>query len=143
MTNLSRTQSLISWVMQLAAAGILLQTLFFKFTGADESVYIFSSLAEFVHVPAVEPWGRIGSGVMELIAAMLLLIPATAVFGAILAIGLMAGAILTHLLVLGIDVRGDGGLLFGLGVAVVVASLVVIGLRRDALVGAARFFQPA
>jgi hypothetical protein len=95
-------------------AGILLQTLFFKFTGADESRYIFSTVGQFLGIGGVEPWGRIGSGVIELVASLLLLIPATAVAGAVLALGVMGGAIASHVVILGIAVQGDGGLLFGL-----------------------------
>ena len=112
-----------SWVLQLVVAAILLQTLFFKFTGAAESVYIFSALG-------AEPWGRIGSGLVELIAAILLLVPATITIGAALAMGVMVGAIMSHLTVLGIEVRGDGGLLFGLALTVFVASGVILLLRR-------------
>ena len=72
--------------MQLVVAGILLQTLFFKFTAADESVHIFSALGQFLGVAGVEPWGRIGSGVVELIASVLLLVSATASMGALVAI---------------------------------------------------------
>src|SRR3954451_23286309 len=112
-----------SWILRIVAAIILLQTLFFKFTGAAESVYIFSTLG-------VEPWGRIGSGVVELIAAILLLVPATTTVGAALALGVITGAILSHLTVLGIEVQGDGGLLFGLAITVFVASGVILLLRR-------------
>jgi hypothetical protein len=122
MNHLSKLQ-ILSWVLQLTVAGILLQTLFFKFTGAEESVYIFSTLG-------AEPWGRIGSGIVELIAAVLLLIPATAPFGALLTMGLMMGAIGSHLTVLGIAVRGDGGLLFGLAVISFVGSALVLLIRR-------------
>jgi hypothetical protein len=122
MSRLPKLQ-ILSWVLQLTVACILLQTLFFKFTGAEESVYIFSTLG-------VEPWGRIGSGVVELIAAVLLLIPTTAPFGALLTMGLMAGAIGSHLVVLGIAVRGDGGLLFGLAVTAFVGSVIVLLVRR-------------
>ena len=121
---MGRSEYLASWVLQLAVAGILLQTLFFKFTGAAESVYIFQTVG-------AEPWGRIGSGVLELVAAVLLLIPALSPYGAILTIGLMTGAILSHLTLLGIDVKGDGGLLFGLAVAAFGGSLVVLFLRRS------------
>ena len=112
-----------SWVLQLVVAGILLQTLFFKFTGAAESVYIFSTLG-------AEPWGRIGSGVVELIAAILLLVPATSTVGAALALAVITGAIFSHLTVLGIDVQGDGGLLFSLAVTVFMASGLILLLRR-------------
>ena len=77
-------QGIVSWGLQLVVAGILLQTLFFKFTGAAESVYIFSTLG-------VEPWGRILSGIVELVAAILLLVPATTTVGAVLALAVMAG----------------------------------------------------
>jgi hypothetical protein len=112
-----------SWVLQLLVAGILLQTLFFKFTGAAESVYIFSTLG-------AEPWGRIGSGVVELIASILLLVPATTTIGAALALAVISGAIVSHLTILGIEVQGDGGLLFMLALTVFVASALILMLRR-------------
>jgi len=126
MHNLSKTQAVLSWALQLAAAGILLQTLFFKFTGAEESVFIFTTLG-------AEPWGRIGSGIVELIASVLLLVPATASLGALLALGVMGVAIVSHLTVLGVDVKGDGGLLFGLALIVFVSCAVVFTLRRTQL----------
>src|SRR5438270_7992644 len=85
----------VSWLLRLVAAIILLQTLFFKFTGARESVYIFSTLG-------LEPWGRIGSGVVELIAAVMILAPATVAWGALLSLGVISGAIVSHLTKLGI-----------------------------------------
>jgi uncharacterized membrane protein YphA (DoxX/SURF4 family) len=117
------TGIVVSWLLQLVAAGILLQTLFFKFTGASESVYIFSTLG-------AEPWGRIGSGIVELIASILLLIPATTTIGAALALGVISGAIVSHLTILGIEVQGDGGLLFILALIVFVASAAILVLRR-------------
>ncbi|MFN0179229.1 MAG: DoxX family protein [Gemmatimonadales bacterium] len=126
MISLSKPALMTSWVCQIVAAVILGQTLFFKFTGAPESVFIFSTLG-------AEPWGRIGSGVLELIAALLLLYPKTPVIGAALAIGLMVGAIGAHLTRLGIEVQGDRGTLFGLAIAVLVAATVVVGLRRREL----------
>ena len=136
MTNLSRTQNWGSWLLQLLAAGILLQTLFFKFTGAEESVYIFSTLG-------IDPWGRIGTGIAELIAALLLLTPLTAPAGAVLAMGLMTGAMISHLTVLGIAVKGDGGLLFGLAVTVFVASAIVLVIRREQIPVVGPYFQAA
>ena len=114
---------ILGWVLRLAAAGILLQTLFFKFTGAEESVYIFSTLG-------AEPWGRYLSGIMELVASLFLLYSRTVWLGALIAMGVMAGAILSHLFVLGIEVMGDGGLLFGLGVGVFVMSGVLLWMHR-------------
>lgn len=111
------------WPLQIIAAGILLQTLFFKFSGAPESVYIFTTVG-------IEPWGRIGTAVAELVAAALLLIPALKHFGALLALGIMGGAILSHLTILGIEVQGDGGLLFGLALAVAACSAVLLWSLR-------------
>lgn len=122
----ARQMSVISWGLQLLVAGIFVQTLFFKFTGAPESVYIFSMLG-------AEPWGRIGSGMAELIASILLLVPATVSVGAAMALGLICGAILSHLAVLGIEIQGDGGLLFFLAVTVFVASAIILAMRRAEL----------
>jgi UPF0716 family protein affecting phage T7 exclusion len=135
-TQLSRSRHAVSWLLQLVAAAILAQTLFFKFTGAEESVYIFSTLG-------AEPAGRIGSGLLELIASILLLVPSTAAFGALLAMGLMAGALLSHLTVLGIAVKGDGGLLFLLALIVFMCAAGVLFLRRAGLPYVGRYFQVA
>ena len=143
MSHLSRAQAIVSWCLQFAVAGILLQTLFFKFTGAEESVYIFSAVGRFFGIPGIEPWGRIGSGVVELIASLLLIVPATASSGAVLTMGVMAGAVLSHLVVLGIEVKGDGGLLFTLALAAFIGSAVVLALRRGQIPVLGRFFQPA
>lgn len=143
MTHLSKAQTVVSWSLQLAIAGILLQTLFFKFTGAEESVYIFSTVGRFVGIAGVEPWGRIGSGVVELIASLLLLVPATASIGAILTMGLMGGAIMSHLIVLGIEVKGDGGLLFGLALTAFIGGAIVLAVRRSQIPVLGRFFQLA
>jgi uncharacterized membrane protein YphA (DoxX/SURF4 family) len=120
---MTRTQRIVSWVLQIAVAVILFQTLFFKFTGAEESKYIFTQVG-------AEPWGRIGSGILELIAVILLLIPATATLGAILALGAASGAILSHLTRLGIVVKDDGGLLFALAVTIFLSSAIILILRR-------------
>ena len=108
------------------AAVILLQTLFFKFSEAEESVYIFSKLG-------AEPWGRIGSGVMELIASILILIPRTTAYGALLGLGIMGGAILSHLMVLGIEVQGDGGQLFIYALLVFISCLYLVWIYRKSL----------
>jgi hypothetical protein len=143
MHNLTKAETAASWLLQLLVAGILLQTLFFKFTAAEESVYIFSTVGQFLGVGGVEPWGRIGSGVVELVAAILLLVPATASLGAILTMGVMAGAIVSHLFILGIEVKGDGGLLFGLALAAFAGSLIVLVLRRAQIPVVGRHFELA
>jgi putative oxidoreductase len=126
MATNSKIKTIFTWALRIVAAVILLQTLFFKFTGAPESVYIFSKIG-------LEPWGRIGSGVAELIAAILILIPPTTWIGAGLALAVMVGAIFGHLTVLGIAVMGDGGLLFGLALAVAACSVILLFLQRRRL----------
>jgi len=123
MITISKPAKIINWFCRITAAVILLQTLFFKFTGAPESVYIFTKVG-------MEPWGRYGTGVVELIAAILLLSRCHAWLGAIIAMGVISGAIASHLTVLGIAVQGDHGLLFGLAISVFVTSAIVIYLNR-------------
>ena len=114
------------WIVRLVAAGVLLQTLYFKFTGAPESVYIFSTLG-------IEPWGRIGSGAAELIASALLLWTGTAGMGGVVAAGLMVGAIASHVMTLGIEVQGDGGLLFALAWVVLICIGTTAFIHRSQL----------
>jgi putative oxidoreductase len=121
--KISKRQAIISWILQLLIAAILFQTLFFKFTWAEESKFIFSTLG-------LEPWGRIGSGIAELIAVILVLVPRTITKGALLSLGVISGAILSHLTKLGIVVQNDGGLLFALALVVFISSAVVLLLRR-------------
>jgi hypothetical protein len=116
-------QRAASWTLAIIVAVIFIQTLFFKFSAAEESVYIFTKLG-------AEPWGRIGSGVMELIAAMLILVPATRLFGAGLSLGVIMGAIMSHLTILGIVVQDDGGGLFAMAVIVAAASAGVLYFHR-------------
>ena len=134
--NNCKTKTIVSWVFQLIAAGILAQTLFFKFSGAAESKYIFSTLG-------VEPWGRIASGVAELIAVVLLLTPRTVMFGALLSLGVISGAIMSHLTKLGIVVQNDGGLLFSLALAVFASSLIILFIRRGQIPFLGHWFAPA
>jgi len=110
---------ILYWLVRVLAAVIMVQTLYYKFSGSAESVYIFSTVG-------MEPWGRIGIGVLELIASVLLLINRTAWLAAMLALGLMAGAIGMHLTMLGIEVQGDGGYLFLLALTVAVCSAIVL-----------------
>ncbi len=117
---------IIYWVARIAAAVIMVQTLYFKFSGAEESIYIFSTVG-------IEPWGRIATGILELIASILILINATAWLGALLGVAIMGGAIFTHLTVLGIDVKGDGGYLFILGVIVLLCCTVILLYNKQKL----------
>jgi hypothetical protein len=117
---------IISWTLRLIVAIILFQTLFFKFTGAEESKYIFSTVLS----PELEAYGRIGSGLVELIAVVSLLLPKTVWLGAILSLGTISGAIMSHLTKLGLEVKGDGGLLFALAVTVFVGSALILLIHR-------------
>lgn len=116
--------SIAPWVLRIIAAFIMLQTLYFKFTGAEESVYIFSQLG-------IEPLGRIGTGVFELIASILILYPRTTFFGSVLAIGLMTGAIFAHITKLGISVKNDGGQLFIYALLVLISSVMLAVIYRN------------
>lgn len=121
-------KNIVLWTFRLLATVIMLQTLFFKFTAAEESVYIFSRLG-------IEPWGRIGTGVGELIASILILIPSTTAFGAVLGLGLMSGAIFFHLTKLGIVVENDSGQLFIYALLVFVSCLVLAWSCRTQILG--------
>ena len=123
MEALSTPMLVVSWVCRIAASVILLQTLYFKFTNAPESVYIFTKVG-------LEPWGRYASGVAELFAAILLLFPRTTWAGALLAAGVMVGAIGSHLTKLGVVVQDDGGLLFAFALAVFISALVTLFIHR-------------
>jgi hypothetical protein len=123
-----KTHSVLSWSLQGVAAAILGQTLFFKFTAAPESVYIFSKLG-------AEPWGRVATGLAELVAVILLLTPRWAAVGALLSLGLMTGAVGSHVTRLGIVVQNDGGLLFGLAGVVMACAIGILVLRRGELPG--------
>jgi hypothetical protein len=134
---MTTTLLIVSWSCRIVAAIILLQTLFFKFTAAPESVYIFTKLGTFIHthlpfasISTVEVSTRIGSGIMELIAGVMLLMPRFVWAGAVLAMAATGGAIASHLTFLGIEVQGDKGLLFFLAVAVFVTSAIALFLHR-------------
>lgn len=123
--RLNKTRMVWSWLLRGTAAVILLQTLFFKFSGAPESVYIFTTLG-------IEPWGRIGSGIVELAASVLLIWPRTIVYGALLSLGTMSGAILSHVTKLGIALPlvDDHGELFALAVVVFACASGLLALHR-------------
>ena len=116
-------QNKLIWLLRILAAAIMLQTLYFKFTAAPESVFVFQKLG-------LEPCGRIGIGVLELLASLMLLIPITSVMGAILSMGLMSGAIFSHLTKLGIQVMNDGGQLFIYALIVLICSSILAWVQR-------------
>lgn len=117
----------ILWLLRIIAAIIMLQTLFYKFSANPESVYIFSKLG-------IEPFGRIGTGIAELIASVLLLIPRTSWLGAFLGVGIMAGAIVSHVLILGFEVMNDHGLLFILALITFCCCTLLLYLNRGNII---------
>lgn len=119
--------NMATWVLRLIAAVIMLQTLYFKFSGSEESIYIFSTLN-------MEPWGRIGTGMMELIASILILYPRTTGIGALLGVGLMSGAVFFHITKLGLVVKDDGGQLFIYALLVLVSCSILVVLYRKPLI---------
>lgn len=123
---------LFIWIVKLIAVVILVQTLYFKFTGAEESVYIFTTLG-------IEPFGRIGSGVVELIASVLILIPRTTLLGALMGMSTMAGALVSHLVFLGVEVKNDGGTLFILAIITFLCCLILIYNQKSKIPDLLRF----
>lgn len=126
---MTKGSKIVSWIFAVAVAVIFFQTLFFKFTGAEESVYIFTQVAG----PEMESFGRIGSGIGELVAAVLILIPKTRVYGAVLSAIVILGAIFSHLTILGVVVLDDGGTLFILACIVLVLSAALVLIHRSDL----------
>jgi uncharacterized membrane protein YphA (DoxX/SURF4 family) len=123
-----KVNKILLWVLRIVPAFIMLQTLYFKFTAHPDSVQLFETLG-------AGTAGRLGIGTMELIASVLLLIPKTTKFGALIAVGLMGGAIGSHLFILGINYNGDGGTLFGMAVVAFLTSLVLVWLYKGELMG--------
>ena len=124
--------SIFTWIIKFIAVVILLQTLYFKFSGAEESLFIFTKLG-------VEPFGRIGSGIVELIASILILIPRTTLLGALLAFGTMLGALFSHIFVLGIVVKNDGGELFILAIITLICCLILIYQQKNKIINLLHF----
>ncbi|MEO8770228.1 MAG: DoxX family protein [Ferruginibacter sp.] len=122
-----------TWVLRIIAAVIMLQTLFFKFSASEESVYIFTTVG-------MEPWGRIASGIVELIASILIFFPRTTWIGALLGIGVMSGAIFFHLTKLGLVVKNDGGQLFVYALLVFLSCIGLLIIFRSDLISFTKKF---
>lgn len=119
-------KTLLIWILRIVPAVIMLQTLYFKFSASAESIFIFSTLG-------VEPWGRIVSGIMELIAGVLLLIPRTTFWGALIGSSVMAGAVMSHLFILGIEVMGDNGQLFAYAIITLICCVFLLIINKNQL----------
>ncbi|MFW2476870.1 MAG: DoxX family membrane protein [Sediminibacterium sp.] len=129
-----KLQTILQWVLRFIAAIIMLQTLYFKFSGAEESVYIFTQMG-------IEPWGRYVTGIAELIASILILYKPLTAFGSLMAVGIMSGALVSHILVLGVVVKNDNGLLFSYALIVWLASVILAWLNRAQLVDFLKKFK--
>lgn len=125
--KLSKSAKLITWLFQILAAIVLLQTLYFKFSGTRESIYIFETVG-------MEPWGRYSSGVIEMIAGILLLVPRFSWVGALTGAGVISVALFFHLTSLGIEIMGDGGALFYLAVTVFISCVSILIIRRKQMI---------
>lgn len=123
----TKTSRIFSWGLRIVAALIMLQTLYFKFTGAEESIYIFTQMQ-------MEPWGRIATGIVELVASIMLLYRPTIAIGALMGAGVMSGALLSHISVLGIEVKGDNGQLFIYALLVWIFCIILIWKNRHQLI---------
>jgi hypothetical protein len=117
---------ILSWLFALSSAGLLVLTTFCKFTAAPKAVYVFTSVG-------VEPWGRYGFGTTQVVAAVLILLPATRILGALLGLGVILGAIFFHVTKLGIEVQGDGGQLLGLALALLASCAGLLAIHRGQL----------
>lgn len=111
------------FILRLVIAIIYLQTLYFKFSGAEESKYIFTMLK-------MEPEGRIISGILELIISIFILFPKTYLIGSFISLGMISGAIFSHLFILGIEIQNDSGLLFTLAIIIFLCSLLILIIQR-------------
>ena len=125
-------RKIIIRLLRILAAVILFQILFFKFTANKETVYIFSTLG-------IEPFGRISSAIIELVAVYLLLVARTPLFGTLIALSILTVAILTHLFVLGIEVNGDEGHLFYLALLTFTSCIVLILFERKQIIKLLQF----
>lgn len=123
-TQHNNKSRILTWFFRVLASGILLQTLYFKFGGHPDSVALFTELG-------VEPYGRIGLGIAELITALMILVPRTTALGAIVGLFLMLGAIFTHVFIIGIEFRGDGGALFSLAITCFLSCLILCGILKN------------
>lgn len=138
MTN--RSKAVVVFVLSLYIAFVFVQSLFFKFTGSEESIFIFSTLRDWSGIGLFEPFGRWFIGLSELVASILLFIPRLRVFGAGIALGIISGAILFHLFTpLGVEIMGDGGLLFALACGVWLSAAALLVLQRTEVLALLRF----
>jgi uncharacterized membrane protein YphA (DoxX/SURF4 family) len=131
----ARTKTIATYVLSAYIAVVFVQSLFYKFTGSEESIFIFSTLRDWSGIDLFEPAGRWIIGGAELVASILLFVPGFTIVGAAMAIGIMTGAISFHLFTpLGVEIMGDGGELFALACGVWISGWVILWLKRGEVV---------
>jgi hypothetical protein len=133
-TRPTRLQLLATWPAALFIAGILLWYEQFKLTGNPGSVWLFTVLTDWLFLAGHEKAMRLGVAAAEIVASVLVVIPATRKWGAVFALGIMSGAIFFHVVSpLGIDPYQDGGRLFTEACLVWLASAFILFVHRAAL----------
>ncbi|NOT39424.1 MAG: hypothetical protein HOP13_02925 [Alphaproteobacteria bacterium] len=126
-----RARTIATFVLSLYVAFVFVQSLFFKWTGSEESVFIFATLRDWSGIGLFEPFGRFFIGLCELAASILLFVPRARIWGAGMALAIITGAIFFHLFTpLGVEIKGDGGLLFALACGVWLASAAILLIQR-------------
>jgi hypothetical protein len=127
-----RKQTIATFVLSLYIAIVFVQSLFFKWTGSEESIFIFSTLRDWSGIALFEPFGRYFIGLSELVASVLLFVRPTRIWGAGMALVIITGAIVFHLFTpLGVEIKGDGGLLFALACGVWLSSATILLIHRN------------
>lgn len=127
-TSGKRRYRTIEMLLRIVTAIILIQTLHFKFTGHPEAIHVFSSIG-------MEPWGRYGIGIVELIAGILFFLPNLWKIASVITFGLMIGAIGVHLftplgIVVHYDGKEDGGQLFVMAIIALLFSGILMILAN-------------
>ena len=111
--------NVLLWILQIGAAGMFLMVGFLKLSGSAQLVGLFEAIG-------LGQWLRYLTGTLEVVGAILLLIPRTSGLGALLLVGVMAGAVMTHVFIVG------GSPLMAI-VLLVVTGIVAWGRRQRTL----------
>ena len=142
MTRTDRILRLLAWPAAAWIAWEFLHYEQYKLTGHPGSVdFIFQPLADWFGIPSYEKPFRLTVASLEILASILVVLPWTRVWGALLAVGIMSGAIFFHTIgPIGIDPYGDGGVLFKEAILTwVLGVFIVFAHRQDLVPLAARF----
>ena len=107
------------WALQIAAAGMFLMVGFLKLSGDPQLVGLFEAIG-------IGQWFRYLTGTLEVVGAILLLIPRTSGLAALMLAGVMACAIVTHVFIV-------GGSPLGAIILLVVTGLIAWGRRQRTL----------